>query len=105
MPTFAVCYFYISLLLQILGFFLYFTGFLPISHVSKYEGDSTSKVCQQQGRGLNHLANETRLSQRAERKRLVLMVVDALREDFVFKGTQMPFLQNLINDKKTIRYV
>ena len=105
MPSFAVCCFYISLLLQILGFSLYFTGFLPLSHISKYEGDSRRNTCQWHGRETNYLANETRPGQGAERKRLVFMVVDALREDFVFKGGQMPFLQSLINDKKTIRYV
>ena len=72
-----------------------------MSPISKYQGDASSKTC-----NMKALAqNVTHIEDKVVGKKLVVMVVDALREDFVFKGNRMPFLQRLIKDKKTIRYV
>ena len=101
MSSYSISCFYLSLVLQICGIFFFFTGFLPVSPISNYQGDASSKTCNRKAR----VQNATHTEDRADGKKLVLMVVDALREDFVFKGNSMPFLQRLIKDKKTIRYV
>ena len=99
MSSVSIYCFYFSILLQICGLFFFFIGFLPTSSTDKYKGDAAEKTCKVEV----NMETSQQVNDGSKQKKLVLMVVDALREDFVFKGNRMPFLQKLIHDKKTIR--
>ena len=97
--------FYFSILLQICGLFLFFMGFLPMNPMDQYKGDDSKLACKRYSKEKENTASHNGDDgQRLKRKKLVLMVVDALREDFTFKGNHLPYLQRLIRENKTLRF-
>ncbi|ODV96923.1 hypothetical protein PACTADRAFT_27578, partial [Pachysolen tannophilus NRRL Y-2460] len=77
-------------IVQILSFFFFVKGFFPTKVV--LQGNGTNYV--------EHLKNDDALYDK-----LIFMVVDAMRSDFVFSNdSNMPFVHSLINGNKAIGF-
>lgn len=74
-----------------------------MSPIEKHSGDDTMQMCSKSVEKGHLYANQKGNSNGVKKKKMVLMIVDALREDFVFKGNRMPYLQKLVRENKTIR--
>ena len=91
-------YFVLTLLLYFSGCVLFFNGFLPKSN--------------HQFEKINSKSNDFSKSSNDFHKidRVVLVLIDALREDFVFNKLKnmpkrMPFLQTMVEQNKTFSYI
>ena len=99
---------YLSVLGQICGLCLFFLGFMPINLRNlDVEVDGSRSSCHAKVHdGIKpHEKISTMGEENPSSTKLVLMVVDALREDFVFTGNRMPYTQKLIQQGKTLRLV
>ena len=90
--------------LQIIGLLLFLRGFIPLKPVG-----SEVRVHKDAGADGGNSTNQWNSNQRQNPKfsRLVIMLIDALRADFVFglQNKYTPYLSTLIRRNETLRYV
>lgn len=99
-PKFYFALFYLFILIHTLGSYLFYKGFLPNSGGRHHELEETSNA---------DSVNKNNHGWPNEYNRLIFILIDAFRDDFVFgekpRANFMPFLQNKIDESKTFSYV
>eukprot|EP00112_Aurelia_sp_Birch-Aquarium-sp1_P011801 Seg2482.3 transcript_id=Seg2482.3/GoldUCD/mRNA.D3Y31 product="GPI ethanolamine phosphate transferase 2" protein_id=Seg2482.3/GoldUCD/D3Y31 len=106
---------------HLLGLAFFFFGFLPTKpiiyskndHESKKIGDvwQWKEQTQQQDEKGKFQEEEQSFKKHKESmvtqpfSKLIIMIIDALREDFVFRDSRMPFLTDLLKSNKTFSFV
>ena len=114
----SLAVFYSSAFCHLLGLTFFFFGFLPTKPITYSNSDHEStkirdvwqwKKDAQQEEKVQFLEEEqsskkkTGSMARQPFSKLVIMIIDALREDFVFENRNMSFISNLLKSNETFR--
>ena len=113
--------FYILTLCHLLGLTFFFFGFLPTKPIINSKNDHDPKKTRDvwQWKKAQHQEEKVLFPEEQEQSlkkqtgsmvmqpfsKLVIMIIDALREDFVFESKKMPFTLNLLRSNQTFRYM